>query len=196
MKGVHSVVANPLGAAEKDCFPEPRIIAHDAREVFRGDWLKSMTQTWRAFWRLSGLERGIAVEAAVALLATRAGLRIAGFQRWKTALGWLMPTRAGDSGARPELTELARMIARTEAAAARHLFFHSSCLERSLVLWWLLGRRGIAADLRIGARKDAGCFEAHAWVEYAGTVLNGSGEEHFHFVPFDSPITPMETRTR
>jgi len=64
-----------------------------------------------------------------------------------------------------------------------------------MVLWWLLQARGIAADLRIGARKETGRFEAHAWVETGGAVLNDADGEHIHFVPFDGPISSMETQT-
>jgi hypothetical protein len=81
------------------------------------------------------------------------------------------------------------------AAAARNLFFSTNCLEKSLVLWWLLRRRGIAAELRIGARKELGRFEAHAWVEMDSQVMNDAGEEHRHFVPFEGPITVLETQT-
>jgi len=62
------------------------------------------------------------------------------------------------------------------------------------VLWWLLRRRGIAAELRIGARKEFDRFEAHAWVEADSAVLNDATAEHRHFVPFDGPITPLEAR--
>jgi hypothetical protein len=63
------------------------------------------------------------------------------------------------------------------------------------VLWWLLRRRGIATELRIGARKEFERFEAHAWVEVDAEVLNDASAEHQHFVPFDGPITPLEART-
>ena len=63
------------------------------------------------------------------------------------------------------------------------------------MLWWLLRRRGIAAELRIGARKEVERFEAHAWVEVDSAVLNDASEEHRHFVPFEGPISPLEART-
>jgi hypothetical protein len=31
-------------------------------------------------------------------------------------------------------------------------------------------------EVRVGARRQDGRFEAHAWVEYAGTAVNGGGE--------------------
>jgi hypothetical protein len=155
-----------------------------------------MMERWHRFWRLSGLERGVVVEATAALLATWLGLRLAGFRRWKSAVGWLSlsgNTIAISHGASPR--ESAQLIARMEAAAARNLFFSTNCLEQSLVLWWLLRRLGIAAELRIGARKEVGRFEAHAWVEVDSVVLNDAGAEHRHFVPFDGPISPLEART-
>jgi hypothetical protein len=154
-----------------------------------------MKQWWHRFWRLSGYERGVALEAAGGLLVTWVGLRVAGFRRWKNVLAVLAPSpnttaRQADA-AQPEA---ARTIARMAAAAARNFFFATNCLEQSLVLWWLLRRRGIAAELRIGARKEFERFEAHAWVEADSAVLNDATAEHRHFVPFDGPITPLEAR--
>jgi len=155
-----------------------------------------MTKTWRGFWRLSGFERGIAVESAVALSVTWVGLRLAGFRRWRRVLAWLAPGPPSVSPAQDaELLLSARAIARTEESAARHLPFATNCLDRSLVLWWLLRARGIGADLRIGARKEADRFEAHAWVEFSGMELSGAKDPHLHFVPFDGPLISVETRT-
>ena len=158
--------------------------------------MKAIVTTWSRFWRLSGHARGVVLEAAAALAATHIGLRLAGFRRWKAALAWLVPEPAGRSIAvEPGNAEMAREIARLEQSAARHLFLRTNCLERSLVLWWLLEKRGIATELRIGARKEAGRFEAHAWVEFEGAVLNDAGDEHHHFVPFEGSIAAMETQT-
>ena len=155
-----------------------------------------MMERWHRFWRLSGFERGVVIEATGGLLATWLGLRLAGFRRWKSALGWLSPSANAIApllGA--SCKKSARVIARMEAAAARNLFFSTNCLEQSLVLWWLLRRRGISAELRIGARKEVGRFEAHAWVEVDSVALNDAGAEHRHFVPFDGPISRLEART-
>lgn len=153
-----------------------------------------MTDNWRGFWRLAGYERGIIVEAAAALLATWVGLRLANFRRWKIFMEFFVPSnaRGPESGATQPIAA-AQTIARLENSAARHLFFRTNCLEQSLVLWWLLRRREMAAELRIGARKQEGLFEAHAWVEYSGTVVGDMGVDHLHFAPFDGPMTPLET---
>ncbi len=169
---------------------------HQASDFLRNGGLKPTMSTWQRFWRLSGFERGIALEAAACLPATWLGLRIAGFRRWKELLGWLAP-RIVPNAAAPNvsLEETARQIVRMEEAAARNLFFSTNCLEQSLVLWWLLRMRGIAAELRIGARKEADRFEAHAWVEFHGAILNGAGEEHLHFAPFEGQAISLGTQT-
>lgn len=144
---------------------------------------------------MSRRSQGVALEAALALVATKAGLHLVGFRRWMALLAWFTP-HTPDSEKAPDATgiETAREIARIQDAVCRHLIFHASCLEQSLVLWWLLSRRGIPAELRIGARKEAGRFEAHAWVEAGSLVLNDSGEAHLHFAPFDGSIISMETQ--
>lgn len=158
--------------------------------------MKAIVTTWSSFWRLSGRARGVVLEAAAALTATYIGLRLIGFRRWKTALARFVPAAAGRTVSTDRGTvDSAREITRMEQSAARHLFLRTNCLERSLVLWWLLEKRGMAADLRIGVRKDAGHFEAHAWVECGGAVLNDAGEVHRHFVPFKGSIASMETQT-
>jgi hypothetical protein len=153
-------------------------------------------ERWQKFWRLGGYERGIALEAAGGLAATWLGLRLAGFRRWKNLLTRLTPAAnaAAQQQSAPQ-REPAELIARMAAAVARNLFFGTNCLEQSLVLWWLLRRRGIAAELRIGARKESQRFEAHAWVEVDSAALNDAVAEHLHFVPFDGPISPLEART-
>ena len=149
--------------------------------------MKSAVEKWRRFWRLTRFERGIVVKASLALPVTRVGLRLAGFRRWRVTLASLTPAGGEDSFPRSSKLESARLIARMETIAARNLFFEPTCLERSIVLWWLLRSRGIPVELRVGARKQAERFEAHAWVEFEGTVLGDDAGVHDHFVPFDCP---------
>jgi len=136
------------------------------------------------------------LEAAVALAGTWVGLRVLGFRRWKSIFDWfaarrVQPVRSAESVP----LAAAGAIARLEDAAARHLFVRTNCLERSLVLCWLLERRGIARQLRLGARKEGGRFEAHAWVEVDGSVVNDGSEPHQHFAPFGKAITSLGSET-
>ena len=149
-------------------------------------------QTWRAFRRLDPADRRLAVETAALLAATRIGLRVAGLRRWKTRVMRRAVRKVSPSPGAEQMAA-ARKIVRIQERVVRHLTWHASCLERSLALWWQLNRRGIAAEMRIGARKEAGRFEAHAWVEVGNVVLNDSGETHRHFAPFDGSILSLET---
>jgi hypothetical protein len=57
-----------------------------------------------------------------------------------------------------------------------------------MTLWWMLRRDGVDGELHIGARKQGEKFEAHAWVELDGQVLNDGVEVHQHYARFDAPI--------
>jgi hypothetical protein len=149
-------------------------------------------QTWLRFRRLSARERRIVLAAAAVLILTRLSLRLFGFRFCKAALQLTFPARLSQ----PEAVFDASALARLEAAASRHLFFRPNCLERSLVLWWLLGRRRIPAELRIGVKKERGSFEAHAWVESAGVVWNDPDAQHRHFIPLSGAFPSLEAESR
>jgi transglutaminase superfamily protein len=155
--------------------------------------VKAIIQSSQTFWSLKSDDRYIASAAAIGLTATWLGLRVFGFRRWKG----LVAKRAARPGApaKQESSGIsAKRIVQLEAAAARNLFFKTNCLEQSLALWLLLRRHGFPAELKIGARKDAGRFEAHAWIALDGCALNDESDEHREFVPFDGTLTAMERR--
>lgn len=70
---------------------------------------------------------------------------------------------------------------------------HGSCLSRSMVIWWALRRRGFDTDLRIGTRKINQQFQAHAWLEYQGRVLNAGQRVLKRYTVFDHSFTEKET---
>lgn len=51
-----------------------------------------------------------------------------------------------------------------------------TCLRRSVTLIRELGRLGLEGELRIGVRREAGRFEAHAWVQAGDAVVNDDPE--------------------
>jgi hypothetical protein len=57
------------------------------------------------------------------------------------------------------------------------------CLAQALAGQVLLSRRGVASELRLGARREGGKVEAHAWLEGADGVLLGDLPEA-GYVPF------------
>jgi hypothetical protein len=156
-----------------------------------------MMQRFRRFRRLSGFERGIVLEAAAGLLVSWLAVRLLGFRVCRSVFEKPLASRnswnSKSGGA--DVLGVARRIAHLEAVTATNLFFRTSCLELSLVLCRMLRQRGMNADLRIGARKEANRFEAHAWAELDGTVIDGGAAEHLHFVPFEHSESSMGTQT-
>lgn len=57
------------------------------------------------------------------------------------------------------------------------LILNSGCLPRSLVLWHLLHRSGVAAEIHFGVNVPRkGELSAHAWVEVDGRPVNDSAD--------------------
>lgn len=124
------------------------------------------------------------------------GLRCLGFRRWQKLLSRLTPAAPSAVEISESLLDRCRAIARLEQSVARRLPFQSTCLDQSLALWWILRMRGVAAEMRIGGRKEAANFEAHAWVEVGGYTYPEMSGGHPSFTPFDRPIESVETQTR
>lgn len=92
-----------------------------------------------------------------------------------------------------ELGRRAALTAHMVSVADRNGLVHPSCLAKSLTLWWLLMRQGIAADLRIGIRRENEKMAAHAWVERNGAALNEPEEHHRHYAAFDAEFSSMSS---
>jgi hypothetical protein len=145
---------------------------------------------WKLLQRFSALEREAQagfLRGAALLPLMALSLRIAGFRRTQAMLQKFLSTRAETVHYRSQnLAPHASRTARMLWAAARYSLLHYTCLEKSLALWWLLGRQGIASSVRIGTRKSARGLEAHAWVEFDGTALNEMDASHERYDPFDA----------
>jgi Transglutaminase-like superfamily len=145
---------------------------------------------WEPLQRFRALEpnaRGLLLRAAVLLPLISLSLRLCGFRSTQASLKKHITSAASK---RHDSTDLAKaertaLIARMVRGAADRSIGGATCLERSLVLWWLLERQGIASSVRIGARKIGPKFEAHAWVECDGLALNDPEEVHEHYAAFD-----------
>ncbi len=151
---------------------------------------------WERLRRFNALERPaqtLFLRAAVLLPLVSFSLRWRGFRATQAALQRFlsnaMPEQdSGSAQARAALT--ARMV----NSADRHGFYYSSCLAKSLTLWWLLERQGITSHLRVGIRKENEKLKAHAWIERDGAVLNEPEEHHRHYAAFDEAFPPAPTK--
>jgi transglutaminase superfamily protein len=71
-----------------------------------------------------------------------------------------------------------RTVDRIVAAvtAASRVVPRATCLTQSLTAQVLLGRHGHPVELRLGVAREAGRFDAHAWVECDGRVVVGDAD--------------------
>jgi hypothetical protein len=132
--------------------------------------------------------RKLFFRAAALLPSIGMSLRTRGYKKTQAWLQKRLESRnisAPDTGSRGELVhKTCRMV----RAAEHYGLTRCTCLEESLALWYLLGRQSIRSRIRIGVRKGAGKFEAHAWVEYEGGALNQAEELHRHYAPFENEL--------
>jgi hypothetical protein len=154
---------------------------------------------WERLQRFSALDleaRGTFLRAAILLPVISFSLRIRGFRTTQQSLqNFSFSPKAKKSLSKNGTDrERAGLCVRMVNVAARHGWGRPTCLEKSLALWWLLRREGIASVVRIGARKAGGKFEAHAWVEWQSVALNEPGDEHRHYATFDAafPVQSSE----
>ena len=69
--------------------------------------------------------------------------------------------------------------------AANHGPYRGNCLKKSLAIWWLLARKNINVELKIGVKNNDEKFQAHAWVEFMGTALTSPHDNEKDFLAFD-----------
>jgi hypothetical protein len=80
--------------------------------------------------------------------------------------------------------EIDAMLRAVRCAAGHHLY-PMKCLPQSLALAWLLARRGVAVDLRLGVSRQRQKFEAHAWLELDGIAINDTAQSTQRFLPLN-----------
>jgi Transglutaminase-like superfamily len=149
------------------------------------------------FLHLPPDERALVVRAALRLCCTLAGLRLLGYRRCHALILRVSPgPREGHACGAERARERTAKLVRAAASVERNSPLKPNCLERSLALWWTLRRNGIPAELRIGGRKGDHGFEAHAWVERNGEVLNDTADVHQHYARFDAPVADAEPGPR
>ncbi len=149
-----------------------------------------MLEKLRRFRVLDPAAQKLFLCALAMLPAISLSLRWSGFGATQGRLKRLLPTSPPEQSS-DAVSKWLALTPRMINAADRHGPVHPSCLVKSLTLWWLLERRGIRSQLRIGIRKEKGGFEAHAWVEREGVALNEPEERHRHYAAFDAAFAAL-----
>lgn len=133
--------------------------------------------------RLDWPQRMHYVGLATLLVPVHVSLLLFGYARTKY---WL--DCSGGSKARREATprefEGARNLVKLASIAGRHGLVNATCLRQSLLVYFLLRCKGLAPEIKLGVRRQAGTFDAHAWVELDDIVL---GQENLAHVPLHVP---------
>ena len=144
---------------------------------------------WDRFRRFSALDpeaRKLFLRAAALLPFVGMSLHTRGYKKTQAWLQKRLASRKVSAPTAGSAHQLVHKTWRMVRAAEHHGFTRATCLEQSLALWYLLGRQRISSRIRVGVRRQAGKFEAHAWVEYEGEALNQPEELHRHYAPFES----------
>jgi hypothetical protein len=111
-------------------------------------------------------------------------LRFIGFGYCTKFLNLMMKSKNRDERSLP--MDQVRKVAYLVNVAAYNMPVRANCLQRSVVLWWILRREGIMSKVRFGARKESTGLTAHAWVELNETVLNDSDDIAQKYIPLTS----------
>ncbi|HYW22394.1 MAG TPA: lasso peptide biosynthesis B2 protein [Nodularia sp. (in: cyanobacteria)] len=150
------------------------------------DWLKLAVRKLRSFWGLDRNSRGLFLQAFLLLPLVALSLNSRGLKSTQLILARLLAAKI-----LPQNSDCSCKIIKTISMvqlASRYCQPWAKCLQKSLVLWGLLRHQGINSELRIGVKREAETFEAHAWVEYEGFVLNDTQNVRDRFAMFDRPI--------
>jgi hypothetical protein len=137
------------------------------------------SQDWRRYRALPPAKRQLLREALLRLLLARAALALVPFRRLAAWLG----EPGAESG--PDVSEEQRPVVEDVAwavqAMARRVPWDSRCLAQAFAAYRMLRRRGIAATVYFGVRKDPAVpFKAHAWLRCGPRIVTGeAGHEAY-----------------
>ena len=140
---------------------------------------------WNRLRSLSLAEIGELFGASLLLVAAKACLPLVRFR-----VAAQMPAEPRPLAPSRDDLDRAEQLAQLVGIASRRGLVRVSCLHRSLVLWWLLRRRGLGCAIHLGTKRGPGPFEAHAWVVCEGTPVGENGEHVATFHAFEQAVVP------
>jgi hypothetical protein len=135
-------------------------------------------KTWAVFRELTWTQRRTLVLALVLLPLFAVLLR-------RTSSGRMLSRMDACGTAGPGAVASALAAARPVNLVAARL--RASCLTRSLVLQWVLARRGIGTELQVGVRNEGDGLQAHAWLECGGVPVNDTAHGVDGFARMELP---------
>jgi hypothetical protein len=148
--------------------------------------MKRFARHLAQFRALSRTDQRTLLAAAAWMPIFWLGLRFLGLPRFQARLQRSTVTRDA-AMTLPDVQALGELV----NIAARHTLGPRTCLTRSLLLGWLLRRRGVESQLRIGVRLTNGRLDAHAWIECDGVPVNDQPDVSTQFASFGD-LVPLE----
>jgi len=142
-------------------------------------------QGWREWW--------LTIQALFWLIIIDWAVKRFGFGRTTRALARYLQ-KAERVTSPPRLPVVWRWAGVMLFANRRIKLHPVACLAESMMLWFLLRRRGAPAHLLVGVRTLTG-FESHAWVTYQGRVLNDFEDAIAIYTPLDLPLLRPKRET-
>ena len=105
---------------------------------------------------------------------------------YQGAVGLLERTRRRPVSDRSEAVGMSRAA----EAVMKRAPVTFTCLERSLVVWWLVGGDD-ASHIQFGvAAKEGSAPTFHAWVEMDGVPINDTTDVATRYLPLTTPVPP------
>ena len=146
-----------------------------------------------SFLRLPAATKALAVEAAVFLALARCLVVYVPLRRWRDRVA----TARQERSPVPALAWKVAWVVRKVAAAVP---FGAACLPQAMAAQWMLRRRSVASQLKVGVRPEADVapdaaerssalgFAYHAWLQVGDECVVGCREidAYAAFPPFDS----------
>ena len=130
----------------------------------------SILRRLRRVGRMSSAERTASLEAFALVGALRVGLKVAPARFSGGLVNWLssQPQLATGGDKTQTIEMVGRSLRRTE------IWLGGSCLHRAVAGWFMLRKRSIGSQLRLGAKIVDNGIAAHAWLECEGRVVTGA----------------------
>jgi hypothetical protein len=122
--------------------------------------------------RVAWSDVGRVAAATATMTSIRLALWLLPFRVVRAAVRRFAAPRRGFMN-RPTVDDVTSAVARAARVVPR-----ATCLTQSLTASVLLGRHGYPTTLRLGVAREAGRFDAHAWVECEGRVVVGDADLH------------------
>jgi len=143
-----------------------------------------LRRRWRGFTALKPGDRMLFLTLWGQLAMVSVLLHLLTLRRTRQLLVYLTSRKSSYPAGPDQAMSYAQRVRKLAWIAGRHLPVNTSCLRQSLLIWWLLRCRGLAAELRIGAgnREE---FLAHAWVGLDGRLVNESPGVTERYCPFE-----------